>query len=179
MLISRRAVLIGTSAMIPAGCGIITTTTTGGVTKISINVAEVDAWAQAFVNAGNLIYGLPGVAGLLGPIGSVVQIVVKMVAADVMAFDKSAGGVTDLTFDATSIPAALNSILADGRKLLATVQGALPQIGAINNVSTYANALATIVSVVEAALGVSPVSMRAGAVSPTAEAAALAVLGVK
>src|ERR1035437_2141456 len=152
MQISRRAMLLSATPLALAGCGIITTTTTNGVTTISINVAKVDGWAQAFVNAGNLIYGLPGVAGLLGPIGGVVQIVVKMVAADVMAFDKSAGGVTDLTFDATSIPAALNSILADGRKLLATVQGAMPQIGAINGVASYANALALVVSVVEAAL---------------------------
>lgn len=180
MPMTRRRILAIPSSAVSvvalAGCGIITTTTTNGVTTVTLDVGRIDAWAQAFQNAGTLILGLPGMPVLLGPAAPVITAIIAMAGADIAAFDKAAAGKLTVTFDTTSIPAAITSVLADGKKLLTTVQAAIP-VGAIaGTVGTYISALATIVSIFEAAIGSAPPAMGA---TPLAESRALAALGVK
>lgn len=176
MHISRRHLLAASTLVPVAACGVFTTNTTNGVTTISVDVAKIDGWAQAFQNAGNLVLALPGVPALLGPAAPIVTATIAMVAADIAAFDKSAGGSVVLTFNAGSVPAAISSVLADGQKLLSTIQAALPSTAIVGTVATYVNALATIVSVFEAAIGLPVAKLSAASMS---EAQALAALRVK
>lgn len=179
---NRRCFLRATSALIPAAllgaCGAVTTTTTGGITTVSVNVAKIDAYAQAFQNAGNTILGMPGMAAMLGPYALVASQVTAAVATDIAAFDKAAGGQTTLTFDATSVPASINSVLADGQKLLTTIRAGLPQTAVVGTVATYINALATVVSLFEAMVGTAPAAAIMGA-TPMSEDTALTILRVQ
>lgn len=174
---SRRNILAAMALAMPAAaCGIISTATTNGVTVVTVNCAKVDAWAQAFQNGINLILGLPGMSALLGVGATVLSAVSTTITVEIAAFDKASGGATTFTFDSTSVPAMISSLLADGQKLVATVQASLPQNAIVGTVATYVNAIETVVSVFEATLGT---SATAGALPPHAEVAALAVLGVK
>ena len=175
-IIHRRA-LLGASALLPlAACGIVTTTTTNGVTTITVNVARVDAWAQAGANAATLIADLPGIAAT--PASVAILGIVALVKLDAGAFDKAANGQTVLTFDANSVPASIASLASDARTLLGDARAALPNVAstAMNDAQTYVNAVQTLVSLFDATVG----GVKVGAVpAPMTEAQALAVLGVK
>ncbi|MDE2105501.1 MAG: hypothetical protein KGL39_50205 [Patescibacteria group bacterium] len=180
MRISRRAAL----ALMPlaglTGCGLITTTTTNGVTTITVNVKQLDAWGQAFANAASLIGVLPGIAGT--PAGVAILGISALAAGDIAAIDKSANGALVLTFDATSIPAAVSSLLTDGSTLLTDSSNALPSVasGAVSVAQTYIAALKTVVSLLTAAL-TPPASgpvVAAAMPRPMTEAAALKTLRV-
>ena len=173
--VSRRLALVaGVSAL--AGCGIVGTSKTSGVTTITINTASVATWAQAFRNAANLISTLPGIVGT--PTSLAIGAISTLVAADAAAFATASGGKLSLTFDGTSVPASLSSLLADGQKLLAATQAALGSVAstATTQAQMYVNALATIVSIFEAAMGAAPVGAAPGRMDETA---ALGTLGVR
>ena len=178
MHISRRTLLrtsaLGSVAAL-AACGVVSSTTSNGVTTITVNVAQVAAWGAAIKNGAALIAGLPGVAGT--PQGAVVMAIVAVVTADLAAFSTAAGGSVSLTFNSTSVPAAVSSLLTDGKTLLTDAQGALGNVGAtvLATAQTYVAAVQTIVALFEAALG----STAVGAAAPKmTEAQALTVLGV-
>ena len=171
MHISRRTLLrtsaLGSVAAL-AACGVVSSTTSNGVTTITVNVAQVAAWGAAIKNGAALIAGLPGIAGT--PQGAVVMAIVAVVTADLAAFSTAAGGSVSLTFNSTSVPAAVSSLLTDA-------QGALGNVGAtvLATAQTYVAAVQTIVALFESALG----STAVGASAPKmTEAQALTVLGV-
>lgn len=171
---NRRTLLSGLPLAALAAC---TTSTTGSITTVTVNVAQVDAWAQAFENAGNLILGLPGMNTALGGSGPIISVAIAAVATDVAAFDKATAGSATYSFDKTSVPSMLLSILTDGRSILTTAQAALGTASKTGTVATYINALATIVSLFEATVGVMPAAAIMGA-KPMSEADALAALKV-
>ena len=168
--ISRRAML--TSVAFPmatvalGGCSLFSSKTVNGVTTITVNLNQLDSWGQAIANAGTML------APIVPSVGPAIMAVVKVVAADIAAIDKDTGGTATLTFDATSIPAAISSLLADGQTILKTATAALPA-EITSEARTILGALQTIVSLFAAALG----SM--GAVKPAmTETQALAALRV-
>lgn len=160
------------------GCGAITSNTTGGVTTLTVNVTQLNAWGQAFASGAKLIAGLPGIAGTAA--GIAILAVATAVGTDLAAFNKVAGGSVSLSFNSTSIPAAVQSLANDGQTLLADASGALVNVAttAMTNAQTYINAVQTIVSLFQAELSAAPVGAALKATSMT-EATALATLGVK
>lgn len=183
MNISRRTTLLRTAAILPvaalAACGVFTSTTTNGVTTITINVAQVNAWGAAFINAAALVSGLPGIAGT--PAGLAIVAVGAVAKTDLAAFTATAGASVSLTFDKTSAPAAIQSLLTDGQTLLTDAQGALGSVApaSLGSAQTYVAAIQTIVSLFTAAMGVSASTAKVSATAPMSEANALASLGVK
>jgi len=170
---NRRTMLLSIPALAVAGCGIVTTTTTNGVTTVTINVAKIDSYAKAFGAFTSAVAGVPGIAPFL----TTVEVAESMALQDLAAFDAATNGQLVLTFDATSVPASITSILDDGRAVLTAIQTALPQTAIIGTVLDAVNAVKTIVMLFEALLP----SFGAVAASraPMSEAQALAVLGVK
>jgi hypothetical protein len=170
----RIALLSAASLLALAGCSAVTSTTTNGVTTITVNVADVDAWGQAFLNASGLILALPGIAAL--PVGAAISAVLAVIKTDLAAFDTASGGNVTLTFNATSVPAAIQSVLADGKTLLSDAAGVPGAVTATvqATASEYVQALETVVSTFAAAIG----QITAGA-SPMSLGQALSVLKVK
>jgi hypothetical protein len=174
----RRWVLFAAAATAAlSGCGAISTTTTGGVTTLTINVAQLNAWGQAFSNGAKLISGLPGILGT--PAGLAIFAITTAAASDLAAFNVAAGGSVSLKFDRTSIPAAVQSLANDGQTLLTDSVGALGNVAttAMTTAQTYVSAVQALVSLFQAALGVAPVAAMRGA-TPMSEAHALATLNV-
>ena len=117
----RIALLSAASLLALAGCSAVTSTTTNGVTTITVNVADIDDWAEAFLNAAGLILALPGIAA--GPTGIAITAVLAVIKADLAAFNAASGGNVTLTFNSTSVPAAIQSVLTDGQTLLSDAAG--------------------------------------------------------
>ncbi len=174
----RRQILSFAALAAPAAfLAACTASTTGTVTTVTINVAQVDAWAHAFENAANLILSLPGMNAALGGAAPLISIAMAAVATDVAAFDKSTAGSAKFTFDRATPPTMLTSILADGRTILTAAQSALGASAKTGPVATYIAALATIVSLFEATAGI-PMAGALVAGKPMSEGDALAALHV-
>jgi hypothetical protein len=166
--------IAGGLAGLLAGCGIFTITKTNGVTTVTINVAKIDQYGNALASFTASVADVPGIGAYLVPVKAIENVVLQ----DVAAFDAAANGQTVLTFDANSIPASINSILADGKILLTTIGKALPQSAIVGTVLEAFNAVQTIVMVIEALL---PVDTKLAAAAaprpfPMTEGRALAVL---
>lgn len=179
--LSRRA-LLRSSALVPvaaalAACGAVTETTTNGVTTVTVNVAQIDAWGRAFANGAKLIAGLPGLSGTATGLG--ISAVAAVVEADLAAFDKASGGSVSLAFNSTSVPAAVASLLADGKTLATDAAGALGNVAstAVQTAQTYIIAVETVVSLFQAAVGSIAVGAAVGG-TRMSEAQALTALGV-
>jgi hypothetical protein len=161
-----------------AACDAFTTTTTNGVTTITVNVAKLDAYGQAFINGANLLLSLPGVSTL--PAAALITAILGVLKTDLATFDASAAGNVTLSFDSTSIPAAIQSVLTDGKTLLTDANSVLgsAEQAVVSTAQTYINAISTVVSLFAAEIGQMTVGAAMGA-APMSEAQALSVLGVR
>jgi hypothetical protein len=152
-----------------AGC---TTSTVNGVTTVTLNVAQVNAWGQALVNSTTLVAGLPGINAT--PEAQAIKLVGPMISGDLAAFNKAANGALSLTFNTTSPAAGITSLVTDAQTLLNDTSAAIgSNLGGV--AQEYLDAIKTVVSLIQAATATSLV---AGA-TPMTEAQALATLGVK
>ena len=171
----RRNLLSTASLLALGGCGAFTLSTANGVTTVTINVAQIDSWAQAFKNGAKLILGLPGILPMLGSAGNVAFALIDVVATDIRAFDVAASGSATLSVNLNNVPDFISTVLADGQMILGTITKALPDTAIVGTAATYLNALATVVSLFEAMLGVAPAAAPRARMSETA---ALALLNV-
>jgi hypothetical protein len=177
----RRTILRATAlAPVAAGLAACTATTSGGITTATINVAQVNSYGQAVLNAVALLTSAPGVSALIGPYASVITLAVTMAKADLQAFDTAAGGSLTVSFSTTSVSAAVQSLLTDAQTVFGDFQTAIgSQLGALGGaVTTYYNAFTTVVSLIQAVVSTAQ-GLASAPVTPMTEAQALAALGVK
>lgn len=175
-MLTRRFLLSTVTPAIAAaalvGC---TTTTVNGVTTVTLNVAQVNGWAQAVLNSIALVAGLTGVVGT--PVAATIMALEPVVSADLTAFDTATNGSLVLTFDSTSPSKVASSLLQDAQTVLSAVVAAVPQVPSAmeQTAQEYLQALKTVVGFFQAAMG----SVAASAVkAPMTEAQALKVLNV-
>ena len=122
MTVSRRA-LLGSSVLgLPlalAACGMITTTTTGGVTTITVNLVALNDYVQAAKNGAAILLISPLIAAALGPVKiALIEATINNAAAQIAALTKASNGAATLTFTATGIPAAIAAIQGDAATIL-------------------------------------------------------------
>jgi len=177
---NRRSLLRASALVVPAalvaGC---TTSTVNGVTTVTLNVAQVTNWGTAFLNCAKFVAGF---SGLPAATVTLIDGVISTTEADLTTFETTTSGVVELKFDSTSVPAAVSSLLADGKTLVADLSAiAMDKTASYFSAATnYLNAAETILTLFEAALGSvsAKVSLAVGA-TPMTEAQALATFGVK
>jgi hypothetical protein len=173
----RRKLLLTSAftALALAGCAV---STVNGVTTLTVNLAAVNAYAQAVENSVTLLTSNPLIAAAIpAPAATIIKAAQAAVGTAIAALDKEYAGQISFSFDATNVPAALLSLQADASTIFAGFQTVAEGIGAAvpAAVSQALLALQTIVSLVNA-LTIANV----GAVeTPMPADTALAVLGVK
>lgn len=175
-MLTRRSIVSAIPGIAAVGAlAACSSTTTNGVTTITLNVAQANAWAQAALNAVTLVTSLPGIVGT--PPALAIIAVEPLISADLTAFNTAANGQLVLTYDRTSPAAAVTSLAADGQKLVTAVQAAIGNVAssAMQTAQTYLAAVKTIVSLFQAAAG----SVAASAEMGMSEGDALKTLGVK
>ncbi|MCG4261402.1 hypothetical protein K6W36_12580 [Acetobacter senegalensis] len=161
-----------------------TVATSGNVTSVTLNVAKVDAYAQAAKNFAGTILSVPLVTSALGsgPVAIINASVTGIVAA-IDQFDTAANGAATISYDSTSIKTAVNSIISDlqtvlayGKQAVSGIESTAATADTLSKVNTAISAAETILSLMTALI-VSVGSARVAPL-PMSEAAALSVLGV-
>lgn len=178
---NRRHLLTAASAIVPAallaGCGMITTTTTGGVTTVSVNLVALNDYVQAAKNGAAILLISPLIAAALGPVKiALIEATIANAAAQIAALTKASNGVATLTFTASSAPAAISAIQSDAATILAAGSVMFGSFKSTlgTQIQQTVDAFATVIDLMKAA-GASTV---AAPKLPMAPKAALSLLGV-
>lgn len=171
-MLTRRTIISAIPGITAAGVLAACAKTDNGIV---LNVAQVDAWGQAALNAAQLVATLPGIVGT-APAAAITAFA-PMISADLKAFDTAAGGKVSLIIDKTSPANVANSLLNDFQSLLNDLVAAVPNVASaqMQQAQTYLNAFKTIVSLFQAAMGSMTASASASAMT---EAQALKTLRV-
>ncbi len=180
MLQTTRRTLLNTAYLFTigslSGCGAITANKIGKVTTVTVNVAQIDAWSQAAENMTKLILSLPGI-NIPTPAVGAISLAGATITADIANWDKQTAGQTTYTVDTTNQSSIARTLLLDCQNVLNQTRTAL---GSTANQTTqsYINALAVIVSLFEAQLGVAPTAADQNT-APMSETDALKILRVR
>ncbi|MBO1329232.1 hypothetical protein OQ496_12765 [Acetobacter suratthaniensis] len=199
--LSRRALLRSSGL---AGLGLLaacTVTTTHGVTTITLDVAKVKNYGQAGLNAATTVTSFLSTLPVMAPYALAITAAETALSGALSAFSSAAGSTLTISYNDASWKTRVDSILSDLDTLSAAIESAIAGSGAaltapaLSNAKTVYGALATLISVFKALLGVADAKapaashMRvtramvlAGAPVPATgmtEVRALAVLGVR
>lgn len=179
-----------------SGC---TVTTTNGVTTLTLDVAKVKNYGQAGLNAAAAVTSFLSGFPVLAPYALAITAAETALSGALTAFSNAAGSTLSISYDNADWKTRVDSILSDLDTLSGTIERALAGSGSVLSSSVQANAdtaykaLATLISVFKALLGVSDsrapaggrvtrAMVRIGAPVPATgmtEAGALAILGIR
>lgn len=180
---------IAAAAMLP-GCK---STTTGNVTTITINVAEIKDYGQAGLNAVTTILSIAALASAIGsPAVGIISLADTALSTALTDFSNAAGSTLTITYDDTNWKSRVDSILSALTKVEGDLSAAITGVSTkvpdtdLSDANTALNALGTIVSAFKALLDSVGVGRNVGArlsgaaVAPSAAQVqqALQVLGV-
>ena len=149
---NRRHLLATIPALALAACGTVTSSKTGTVTTVQVNVAKLTAWADAISTAASAILTILSAVPQTAAVAMMVESVQKLIVADIDAINRAAGGQAVLTFDAASPPAAVASLLADGRELVADLTAANLPPGVGGKVAPYVAMIEATVAAIQGAV---------------------------
>lgn len=186
----RRSLLRGSALAFPAlalaGCGIVTSTTTNGVTTYTINVSELETYVSGAAALAASLLGVPGISTAIGAAtSSLIDQVISDLNAAIPAINTQAAGAVKISFTTSSAPAFIASLEQDAASLVSYTKTAITSFGASvpAQVTTYYNAIVSVANALSGVLSVgSTVSHKYGAVfgaSPMSVADALAIVNIK
>lgn len=152
----RSAALVGAMAL--TAC---TVTTTNGVTTITLDVTKVKNYGQAGLNAAATVTSFLSSFPALAPYALAITAAETALSGALSAFSSAAGSTLTISYNDATWKTRVDSILSDLDTLAAAIESALSGSGAalsssvLSNARTAYNALATLISVFKALLGVS------------------------
>ncbi|MFT8945989.1 MAG: hypothetical protein ABF876_05330 [Acetobacter aceti] len=107
--VERRTFIRGAAALLAAaGLAACKTTTTGNVTTITLNVAEVDTDGTAGLDVLKTVLAFTGVPAT---VLMVVDTSISGIETALAAWDKYCNGSATITYDASSVPTAATSVI--------------------------------------------------------------------
>lgn len=157
-----------------AGC--VSSSTTNGVTTITVNTATISAYASGLSLVATALGAGLTIAGVGAAVAPAISGIGAMAAQDAKALATATNGQQTFSFNTTSAPAFVTSLLTDATSLKAELNAlgtALPP-----TVQTYYNAAMTIASAVQSALSLAT-AVAAPAPGGMSVSDALAVVHVK
>ncbi|MFT9361599.1 hypothetical protein [Acetobacter okinawensis] len=199
--LSRRSLLRSSGLAGIALLAACTVATTNGVTTITLDVTKVKNYGQAGLNAAATVTSFLSTFPAMAPYALAITAAETALSGALSAFSSAAGSTLTISYNDASWKTRVDSILTDLDELDAAITNAISGSGSVLSTTVIAdaktadNALATVISVFKALLGVSdakaPVDTPAqvtrdmvlvGAPVPSTgmtEARALAILGVR
>lgn len=140
----RRSILLCAAAALPlAACGAFTVS---GKT-VTVDFAKLSTYAQAVQSGVGVVLGIPGLAALLPPgaPGAITVAAAAMVTA-ASSLAAASGGAQTLSYDVSSLPAALTAFEADAAAILGDLSAVFgAQVsGVTSQASTVLAALKTV-----------------------------------
>ncbi|MHC0612973.1 twin-arginine translocation signal domain-containing protein [Komagataeibacter oboediens] len=157
---TRRAFLRGSSALVAAAAlTACKSTTTGNVTTITINVAEIKDYGQAGLNAVTTVLSIAAVASAIGtPAVGIIGLADTALSTALTDFSTAAGSTLTITYDDTNWRTRVDSILSALTKVESDLSAAITGVSTkvsntdLSDANTALNALGTIVSAFKALL---------------------------
>ncbi|NHN93874.1 hypothetical protein [Acetobacter sicerae] len=180
-MLSRRN-LLRSSALGLAGAALAacTTTTSGGVTTITLDVTKVKNYGQAGLNAAAAVIAFSAQFPAISAYVPAIQAAEIALSGALTAFSTAAGATLTISYNNTDWKTRVDSVLSDLSTVAGAIESAISGAGSalsasvLSDAKTALSALNTIISVFKGLLGVSAVRSSAG----MTEAQALAALGV-
>lgn len=116
---SRRGVLKGMGALVGVGAlAACSVSTKNGVTTISLNVAEIDRYAQAALNGEKMIMSVAPISGFITPaLGNVITDDVTALTGVIHDFDVATNGLLTIDYDNSNWKTRVDSVLNAMSKL--------------------------------------------------------------
>lgn len=151
----RSSVLAGAAAL--TAC---TVTTTNGVTTVTLDVAKVKNYGQAGLNAAATVTSFLSSFPALAPYALAITAAETALSGALSAFSTAAGSTLTISYNDATWKTRVDSILSDLDTLAAAIESAVAGSGSalsssvLSNARTAYNALATLISVFKALLGV-------------------------
>jgi hypothetical protein len=151
----RSSVLAGAAAL--TAC---TVTTTNGVTTITLDVAKVKNYGQAGLNAAATVTSFLSSFPALAPYALAITAAETALSGALSAFSTAAGSTLTISYNDATWKTRVDSILSDLDALAAAIESAVAGSGSalsssvLSNARMAYNALATLISVFKALLGV-------------------------
>ncbi|EHH68357.1 twin-arginine translocation signal domain-containing protein [Gluconobacter morbifer] len=170
-----KAALAGSAVAGLAACGTISSSTSNGVTTIHIQNAEIISEVDTALDVAKTVLGFTSVPAA---IVTAVNTAIALIEQGLAGYTAFAGTTTVLTFDSSSVPSAITSVIADIRQGAAGIAAAVTAEGAnlSATLESRINSVATDVADVAGLLtsAVSAVTAdRRGASSETSRAVAI------
>jgi hypothetical protein len=186
---TRRHFLVLSTALVAPSLMAVTCTTNGPVTALTINVAEVNAFAQAAANGAAMVEGDPlilaAITAAAPGIPQLILLAVNGLAAATAAWNVATSGSATVTYDGTTITSAFQTVSADVQQVatqLGAAAAAVPSVGnkvlagTTATIVDVSNAVKTAVSFLQAM--VASVGAPLGAAAPMARVQMFATLRV-
>ena len=186
---TRRHFLVLSTALVAPSLMAVTCTTNGPITALTINVAEVNAFAQAAANGAAMVEGDPlilaAITAAAPGIPQLILLAVNGLAAATAAWNVATSGKATVTYDGTTITSAFQTVSADVQQVatqLGAAAAAVPSAGnkvlagTTATIVDVSNAVKTAVSFLQAM--VASVGAPLGAAAPMARVQMFATLRV-
>lgn len=199
--LSRRSLLRSSGLAGIALLAACTVATTNGVTTITLDVTKVKNYGQAGLNAAATVTSFLSTFPAMAPYALAITAAETALSGALSSFSSAAGSTLTISYNDASWKTRVDSILTDLDELATAITSAISGSGSVMSTTVIAdaktadNALATVISVFKALLGVSDVRapvntptqftrdmLMVGAPVPSTgmtEARALAILGVR
>ncbi|GBQ32327.1 hypothetical protein HLH34_04525 [Gluconacetobacter azotocaptans] len=181
--LSRRSLLRGAIALAGASAlAACAVSTNGNVTTITLNVAKIDAYGQAGLNAAATVTGFLSTVPAAAPYVPLIAAAETALSGALTALSSAAGSALTIDYNdatwKTRVDSVLHALAAVGTAIGVALKGMGPALPAsiAADANTAVSALRTVISLFEGLVGVS--AARAVAAPEMTEAQALRVLGV-
>jgi len=186
---TRRHFLVLSTALVAPSLMAVTCTTNGPITALTINVAEVNAFAQAAANGAAMVEGDPlilaAITAAAPGIPQLILLAVNGLAAATAAWNVATSGSATVTYDGTTITSAFQTVSADVQQVATQLGAAVAAVPSAGNkvlagttatIVDVSNAVKTAVSFLQAM--VASVGAPLGAAAPMARVQMFATLRV-
>ena len=186
---TRRHFLVLSTALVAPSLMAVTCTTNGPITALTINVAEVNAFAQAAANGAAMVEGDPlilaAITAAAPGIPQLILLAVNGLAAATAAWNVATSGKATVTYDGTTITSAFQTVSADVQQVATQLGAAVAAVPSAGNkvlagttatIVDVSNAVKTAVSFLQAM--VASVGAPFGAAAPMARSQMFATLRV-
>lgn len=151
----RTVSLFGVAAIPLAACGLVTSTTTGGVTTVKIDTARIATNGDAVIAAISAILMAPSIVILLGPNLIAAQAALTAAQLALSEFKALTGPSVTVALDTTKAQALVTSLVGDAQQALILVQGVTSKLTGVTatNVGNYVAATLTLLPLIQLAAG--------------------------
>jgi hypothetical protein len=133
-IVSRRHALLSASALAPlaflAGCGVFSTSTSNGVTTVTVNTAAINTDGSAIIAAATSVLAIPLVSGALG--ANMVAAMAALAAAKtaLASIAATTNGSASASINVTSVQAFVTNLLTGVGQITTLTGQALSSVGA-------------------------------------------------